>query len=730
LSFPTKQAEEPVASTMEWRDGYAWNSYSPQRVVRRKEEWAGKSLAHAYDHCMSWTYRQMAQREFMTGAKNAQKAVHELLDEEPQEGRELAAKLQLSAFHTSYPSPAQVAIGHTAFLELKRATRSMSKDFAEQCYAVLAGQRSTCAPKAFRSLVKHVAEALAARAVLEEASRHSELSHVEYYRLFQASQCSMKFRYLKDCIEAVVIFGDLLPDTKSLTLHPMTRQLLDTVMIQSRIFLLGLPRAEVTNFRKFFTSWARDIVKGLLPYLPEAKPETKSSTGGRAGRALSSGKGGNALPGVPAEESEYRYGDESNGVDMSGRLPPLDAPQPPILAKESRVEDALKAALDPSPPGDSPGETQDSPDTEPSNEERELAGALSELQETALGASAQTSDYGDRREDLLEQELARSSFSEGPIEGTPTEGRIVEFEMEGDAVGGELKDRSVELSDDAEKVDRLEAESAPIAAALRGLLYPSEEERTRIELVHTSGALDPKRLAFAEVCDAAYRRFRVRKEPSPTGKAVLLIAADGSGSLSDPQMHMCKLVMSSWLRSASRTSVEVLAALYHSDSKRALSGSPLVQWTYHPRKTPIFDPSEAIRAVASLPDCGTGAQSDALSLKFMLDEAIQVAKGCRVYLTLISDCAWNKSFHETDKSPEEEVAAVLEGFQAELGDRLHITLVALEERDQERINEVVDKVVSVDEEALSHPEQVAQQIGQYVASCIRERRRAPRRRAF
>jgi hypothetical protein len=684
-------------------------------------------MARAYDHCTPWTFRRQAQMRFIDAAKEAQRAVHKLTGKAVEGEEQLAAKLQLSAFHTSYPSRAQVAIGHTVFLELQAITQSISRDLVNR--SVLKGTHdfSQYDPKALLALVRQVTDALAVRAVLEEASRHPELAEVEYYRLFEASQCSMKFPRLADCVKAVVLFGDFLPDVDSLALHRMTRQMLGRLIEGSRDYLCALPCTDVCDFSTFFQAWTRSLVRVLAPHLPRRRPEPEQGPGETDPRRPGQDVGADDQPlvdcGPGAPETAYRYGNEEETPDAPDILPPFDAPRPPALSTAPSPEKTMHNILNAIQP-EASQEAEEAQSSQPDPRTQELMEAIAALQQAALQSSAQTSAYGDKREDLLEQELAARCFSAGPIEGSPTEGHMLEFELGDETVGGQIEDRIVEFSDDWEAVRKLETESAPIVSALRRNLYPSEEELTRIEHIHSSGCLDPKRLPVAGFCEASFRRFRSRKEPSPAGKAVLLTVADISASLSDPQMGMCKLLMASWARSVRYSNMHFLAALYHSERR----STPLVQWVYHPFKTPASSPIEAVRAVASLPNEGTGAQSDALSLKYVLDQAVGLAKGSHIYVTLISDCDWNKCFPETEKTAEEEVADVLAGFQDKLGDRLHITLVALEDKNQKQINGLVDKRLVVDDKALSHPEMAAEKIGRYVASCIRERRRTPARR--
>jgi hypothetical protein len=149
---------------------------------------------------------------------------------------------------------------------------------------------------------------------------------------------------------------------------------------------------------------------------------------------------------------------------------------------------------------------------------------------------------------------------------------------------------------------------------------------------------------------------------------------------------------------------------------------PLVQWIYHPQKTPVLTRKESARALVALPSYGTGAQSDALSLAFMLGEARQLARGRMIYLILLSDCAWNTSFR-TGKNGKEEVYAFFETAYQDHPGKLNTTLVALGVAGETGFEALLDKVVVVNEEQLLDPAAVAGRIGTYVASCLKERRR-------
>ncbi|HPO14086.1 MAG TPA: hypothetical protein PLI09_11620 [Candidatus Hydrogenedentes bacterium] len=696
--------------------GYVYGIQHAPRLVRYKEEWAGVSLPRCYDPLTPWSYRCRGQIQFHALVREGQQAIHRMKNESEKPERDMAVKPQLSAFYTSYPNPALAALGHTLFLETKALSGEFAKAIMTAAGPKVAERYPHCKPEARETTWWQIASALGNRAILEETGRYEGLHYVEHYRLFQASQCALKFTYLKDVIEAAVLYGDVLPSTDFLAIHPMTRQILKILTMRSRHYFCVLPKTELDGFLPLFSAWAVDLMDAMVPMLPPKDPE-------EAKRVRQAAKGSPTQ--FPGAGPEYCYGsmDQEDEKTASMEIPPWEQPQPPILSSNNNTNNALQdliTALNASETNEE-GASNDE-----AKKHQEMEKVVSDLQHAALEASGQTSEWEDLREDLLEQQLAASGFSQGPMEGSPTEGQTVEFSLNGEEVGGQLKDRPMELCEDPERVGKLHRESMPIAEALRKNLYPSEEERPQIERLHTSGHLDGKRLPLVETRKAVFRRYRILKEPTPKGKAVLLIAADGSASLSNEQMKMCKLLAAGWLQSAHRANVQLLAALYHSQDEFCTMGSPLVQWIYHPRKTPVSNPAEAIRAVASLPDNGTGAQSDALSLKYMLDEAVALARGSQIYLILISDCAWNKCFHTNNKTAEEEVAGVLGLFKNDLKERLHITLAALQSIKQEHIEGVIDKRIVIDAQAMSQPNEVAKSIGGYVASCIHERRRLTR----
>ena len=238
-----------------------------------------------------------------------------------------------------------------------------------------------------------------------------------------------------------------------------------------------------------------------------------------------------------------------------------------------------------------------------------------------------------------------------------------------------------------------------------------------------SGALDGSRLPLAGVCEAVFKRQRINRRLDQGGRALLLIACDGSSSLDAKQMKMLKLVTSAWLLSSVGTGVEVMAGLYHSGRARRGTTGTLVRWIYHKGKSPTVSQAQAVRCLAALPESGTGVQSDALSVSFMLDEAQRQARGAKIYLVLISDCAWNRS-QRTKLEGKDEMRALLTAKRDELGQRLHCSLVALGVAGTTGIDDLPDQVVKVSKGDLDDVGAVARKVGLMVAESIRASRRA------
>jgi hypothetical protein len=532
------------------------------------------------------------------------------------------------------------------------------------------------------------------------------MASVESYRLFSACQHNLRFRTLIDIVDAVVIYGDVLPDWWALDVHSITQQLFEQIETVSRCYLDELDEAKSHELIGLGEMWVRDLLSILAPHLPPAKDNGKERP---------------PLPAGPSIERYFQLGRPEVGDEPSDRFAPLDGPTPPAAVDPTRHLMPLTPDL--------------------MNRMAELVAArrglrgaaskeglspkqkiLSDFSAVVQLATGQTKATDDMRSDLLEQVLSEGAFEAGPLEGNPIDGHEVNVRLgDGQTVGTEIYDRPVELSDDVGAYEKLLADSEPVTRELKRVLYPNVERVPETTRFRTGGSLDSNRLPIAEVSAAVFKRSRMQERPDRRGRPLLLLACDGSASLDSRQMRMTKVLAASWLASTARTRVQVVAALYNSQPISPGGSGPLIQWIYHAEKTPAANQFEAIRAVAALPQKGTGMQADAPSIQFLMDEAQRLARGRSIYLVLISDTEWNCSVG--GESGYAEVRAVLGDNIQQLKERLHVTLVALGVDGDTGFEDIVDAVVRVSDAELTNTTAVAQKIAVYVARCMGERRK-------
>jgi|GEM_PF-628754 len=726
-----KEKKDAAAASRQAGEGYSSSWFVERRIRRRKIDWAGVGLGDAFKSDLDYFERMPAQRKFYAECKQTQKNAALLAGQTVEAGFKPNVKPQLSPCYTSYPAvlAANAAVGLTGFLEFE--SRISKRALVLRMEAIRAGRAKAEGIGQPQAIVERmVAETVQTRLLLEELSHAQQMERVELYRLFAASQQNLKFATLREIVEAVVLYGDVLPHLPpavapshplerdeaemqaAIEVHPMTHAILSELRLASEKYLMMLRVMPTGSLAALGCEWVRALCSVLAKYLPDPPAEASSPATG-APEAPKTADANAA--------TQFKFaGPPEQAPDKPASIAPLNGPNPPSLLGEQtpplspeeqtmlkilrlKQSDILKAQLAKAPT------------------------ALAAFSAAIKQASGQVCSWHDIRSDLVEQMLQSGAFSQGPVQGSPTDGHEVSLRLNGDRIaGGEIFDEPVELSDDLPAYEALLDEAQPIADVLRRALYPNVEQVVETERFRTTGSIDPARLAMAYCSTVVFKRNRVREKADRRGRPVVLIACDGSGSLNAQQMQLVRVLAAAWLRSTARSGVEVLAGLYHSGQVRGAVAAPMVRWIHHPQKTPAIGRADAVRAIVSLPQTGTGIQSDALSLAFMLDEARRVARGRMVYLILISDCQWNRSFN-TEMSGKDEVLAFFENNCNESG-KLHTTLVAVGFDGETGFEGLLDKVVPVPKNSLADYTAVARKIGAYVASCIRERRKITARR--
>jgi hypothetical protein len=670
------------------------------RRSRAKADWAGVQLSDAFG--AEYHTRALAQRKFFDAAHRLQKRVAELCGDRDLKPR---VKPQLSLAHTSFPAgPAvRACLGHTAFLEFKARTRiSLLEPAAEKYLADSAALVLGVDPHAYERLVRDAAESVNTRLLFESLVHHGFVD-VEAYRLVVAYQQLPVIQTLRDILFAAVVFGELLPPSSG-ELHPTSDALLATALSASGPFFSGLDRGCPADPVAWGLEWTRELICALRPYLPNAQPEHAQPQGPGS-------RPSKQLPGFARHLPEVRGG---RFAPLKGKRPPfIEPPHGPAPTPRRSLIQAIAQRL-------ASGATPEPPE----QEAQQAAEALAHFQQAAEKASGQGKNWQDMRADLVEQALGATPFGQGPIEGESlTTGQEVTLPFgDGGRFTSQIHDRPLPLSPDRTTVERLRERARPISDALRRSIYPSVTDVVVPQRFAASGRLDTGRLPLFKVSETLYTRLRTRRIPDPAGRALFLLACDGSGSLNRDQMKMAKALACAWLDATAQSSIEVLAALYTSGQIHAGVSGPVVEWIYHPRKTQAFSRADGLRALASLADEGGGTQRDALSLQFLLDEARGLARGANIYVVLLSDAAWNPS-GDGRITAAEEVTEVLKRARTELAGKLHITLVALGGDGKTGIDDAVDQILRVSNPELKDPVTVAGRISALVAQSIVERRK-------
>ncbi|MFQ5650715.1 MAG: hypothetical protein ACE5IY_12300 [bacterium] len=710
----TTRPDHAVQMTLHESDSGASYSYRPRRS---KTDWAGISVGDAFKANLDYYVRLPAQKMFYRLVKRYQRAAARLSGQSNGNGFKPLVKPQISPCYSTYPAThaAFAAIGLTGFLEFRaRAQGSTLQEYVQNYLEDPAGHDQVEAePGVYKEVAVRVTKIVETRLLMEDLSRTPGMAAVEVYRLFSASMQNLKFRSLPEIVEGVVLYGDIYPNWQALGLHPMTQRIFHVVWTASATYFAVISETRSDELVDLGAMWVADICRQLAHFLPKSAPrDHRESLPADILERLQ--KAGEAM--------DFEFDNKPASPTFDENVPPLDGQQPPSLFERGDLPEQVQESM--LNAGRNEYEDTLSP---PSGEMDEavpeaVQELLTDFSETVMQAGGQQKEWEDMRSDLVEVALRASGFEPGPVEGNPADGHEVTVQLgENETAHGELFDRPVELSDDLPAYEQLVNDSKHLTEELRRVLYPNVEQLPIVQRFCTSGSrFDNSRLPLAYFSLAIFERWRIHEQADRRGRPVLVIACDGSGSLNHNQMQLLKLLAAAWLTSTAKTEIQVLAGLYHSGTIRPGTAGPLVQWIYHPKKTPTTGRPQAARAVVTLPDTGTGVQSDALSLAFMMQEAQAVARGRMVYLILLTDCAWNRSFNGK-KTGQQEVLSLFESLYDSCQNKLHTTLVALGVESKTGFEELLDKVIRVTRTELTDYQAVARKIAVYVASCLNER---------
>ena len=684
-----------------------------------KSDWAGISLGDGFRNNLDYFTKMTGQKLFYTEVKKVQDQVIALMNSEGGSDRFKRIKAQLDPFYTSYPVnlAAQASIGLTAYLQFQQMSENnlMIKHLEEYLKDPAKTDRVSCDPHVYNHCINYAAQNVQTRIYLEDVSRTLNLPSIEVYRVYNASQQDLRFPSLNHILKAVILYGDLLPEAKNLKLHYLTQTIIRdlTNLSRARYDELAYYRMSKWGSGNFLINlgqrWLREIGKSLVKFLPDKPvPKQPEEIENELIQRMPE-----RLQKLVKKRNKLSH-PENNPEQENEKINPLNQPTPPSLSDSSNSAKNANKARESSQSDFKMGKAEN-------NDVSQVSETLKALNEAVHKAAISQQDYEDIRSDLMEKSSSVKDFKSSRVEGVPSEGHEVVVNLKNDnQIAGEIFDRRIEHETDYSRASELEEKSESLIRTLNRTIYPNIKEVPIPLTLRTSGSLDPARLPLASFSNTVFRRYDIANSQDKEGKPVIAIACDGSGSLDGDQMNMLKILANSWVHSTRNSRIKPLSALYHSGDIREGVNRPLVQWMYHPEKTPELSPSEVTSAISSLPDTGTGVQSDVLSLSFIFEEAEKISKGSSIYLVLITDCCWNCSYR-SDLSGFDEVRQFLEGKYEELGSRLHTTLVALGVNETS-LEDLVDKVIPVSSQDLNHSNAVAEKISLYVAGCMKERR--------
>ncbi|MBR9977226.1 MAG: hypothetical protein KFH87_03975 [Bacteroidetes bacterium] len=659
----------------------------PLHIRRSRSDWCGIRIDDAFRPNVDYIVRSTAHRMFSKQVLAAQSAaVRAARGKLPRDYR--AEKAQIAPCYTSWPrGPAAVAaIGMSAYIEFLQHT---SADYLRE-HCLKDEEKIAALQKAFavsiddiRNVVGKIASTVEIRLFSVLLGRNPELKSVEVYRLFLASQKELLFTSVKEIIEGVVLFGDIFPPLEYFPVNKISRNITTEMLNVSHPYLSELHELKPEKNFAFGVAWVWALSDVMAAHLPKESLQKKSNRG--------------PLP--------------------CGSIPPLDRNRQPML--DNRSADAqliLNASLEFALCGKSGADTIEKEELDP-----EASRILQNFMRSIVEAGRGNEIWEDPRADLLERRLGERGFLRDPLEGSPTMGLYCSVPLYGkEAASAELFESVMEEEANHADADRLRDDAAPLASEIRRLLYPNKTTVTEMEKIRPSGSLDPSRLAAADFSEAVYRSVKTRRTEDERGKPVLVIAADASSSLEVKQWRMIRLLCAAWILSVRRGRVQLLSCLYHSGRVHPGRSESLVRWIIHPRKTVHRSHDEAIRVLAGLVK-GTGTQADAVSLRFIVDEAQKVAMGRKTYLVVFTDAKWNRSFRSAQTGLE-EMRLMLKQLKLDYPGCLHTTLIVLGD-ELSRIDNLIDTVIRVSDDDLQNADAVAGRIARYVASTIKERKR-------
>ncbi|MBN2506298.1 MAG: VWA domain-containing protein [Verrucomicrobia bacterium] len=630
---------------------------------------------------------------------------------------DLKTRPQRGPLHTDYPAfpAARACIGLSAICEFNAQAGSANL-LLQAAVKLSPDQLAVLDPTGVRQAASHVAEAVGHRLCLDHLCVGDKFRAVESYRLFAASMLDLRFRRLKDVILAACTLGDLVdglsrrPNVRR-RIHPLTLRILSALAPSCAHYRQAAGRCRPEELPALAAALARGLMSALLPFLPlktsDAPDPARLERPGT--RALS--RSWSRLSRVPLQ-SPSRNPDDPRA--LSAPLLGLNEPAPPVMDQPSSWTTKRRPDAAPGPshfPRGIPSDAASGDDGADqrvlvprahSQEEARVQGLIQQAAAVITQATAAAA-WEDPRVDQVTHSLRTNLFGQGPLEAQ-LGGHRHQITAYGSGRKGVIHEGALPRCRDAESLRQVRNGAAPIAQKLRAYQWFGRRTEMQAKRLQSRGALDPHRLARLGISSLVRRRWRRRRVTDYRGRPLVILAKDGSSSNTAATTLAGKTLAAAFLMIERLARIRLFAADYSSDHH-----GHLVQWLWHPQKTPGRNAWQAVEAVASLPPHGQGGNEDVLSLSHIVREVLLTPDAAKqtVIVINITDGKIN--------SPLSEFRSMIRTLRQT--HRLTYSLVVLGDAPIE-VPEA-DHVVRVPRHELGDSHRIADRIAQHVNTLVR-----------
>lgn len=665
-------------------------SFRSSRYKRNKADWNGSSLADAFRPNLSSTCQMAPRKKLWDVCHNLQMKVVKYLH-----GESIQVKPQVAHFYLLPPVLAALScIGLTTFLEAKeqaRTRRSLLEVFNAGFINAPESLLDTRQPaEVLKKLALMIARVIDNRMIIQILHKKLNIEYVEMYRVISSSMIDLDGIYsLEQCLTLNLIYGDLIVPEKDD--DSATATLWRELNRFNEPYLKNFGQLSDTELLSAAADWH------LL--LTQEVAQKFSLVSNR-----SASQGNHTWTLVDTTTAGKTFGNGEKGIWINSSDAALHINDPgAFLALDEEGARSIFSTL---------GE----------EDQRILKEVALNVHQASRDSALQSQLSSNGLLDVLRKDL----WSRTPLEGTPTEGKEINLDFGGYKMSDVVYDKPLDLSYDFTSVNRIRELAGPITRQLNRILYVSPGVESTHILASSGANFNSASLPTYQVAENLFSRSKDQLSLNTQGESIVVLAADTSGSNSRDQIDCVKILSASWIATAKtrKNRIEFIGATY--DSGNNVHHGTMVRWIYHDRINESRTFEHALQRVDSI--VSNGANSDVKSWARILEEVEILMKSkprlwkAHIYLILISDCAFNKSFNGTPFSTASEVKEYIQSVKkGRWKDRIHITLVSLSNQ-VSALDQFVDLRLTITNNEMQSPAHSAREISAFVSKAIKQQR--------